>query len=146
MRPYVWITACFLLIQSGLYGSDIQADTIYQYRDRDGKIVFTDNPPPGVNAQLHQKTRSVTINELQALEKDKAKTAENDAKQASREDKIQAARQEYEQAQKDMESYHLKKNQAADPYIWWQWNNRIEEQNKLIEDKRKKLQEAESGP
>jgi hypothetical protein len=140
------MTVFLISICGAFVCGSLQAETIYKYRDQDGRVVFTDSPPPGVSVRPYQKIRNSTAPEKKPLEKDKGLSPESDQKRNEREAKIQAARQEYEQAQKDLENYNLKKNQSGDPYTWWQWNNRIEEQNKAIEERRKNLETMERTP
>jgi hypothetical protein len=125
----------------------LQADTIYKFIDKDGSVVYTDNPPPGVKAEPRQVPRALTAGEMQALDKQKTLSAEAEAKQKAREESIQAARADYEKAQEDLQRYQFNKNQSfGDFTAGSQWEKRIEEQRVVIEQKRKQLESLEQTP
>ena len=50
LRTFMIKVACMVLIPSVSFFSQLQAGMIYEYVDKDGSVVLTDNPPPGVKA------------------------------------------------------------------------------------------------
>jgi len=128
----------------------LQAGTIYEYVDRDGSVVLTDSPPPGVKAKPVQTYRDMTEADKQELEKAKSsqmlKYREADVKRKEKADKLRVAREEYEQAVKNEQQYRANKNQASGYAQQRHWIHMLEEQNKELEEKKKKIQELESEP
>jgi hypothetical protein len=49
---------------------DAQGGTLYQYIDKDGSVVLTDNPPPGVKAKPMESSPDMTGNQKSDQEKD----------------------------------------------------------------------------
>lgn len=149
LRTFVTVVFC-VIITCFSFSGHVQAGTIYEYIDKDGSSVLTDSPPPGVKARPLQTFRDMTDADKQALEKEKSeemqKYRQSDITRKEKEEKIRAAREEYEQAIKNEERYKSNKNQSRGFAQQKHWNNMIEEQNKEIEEKRKKLQELESAP
>jgi len=146
MKKIGVVIAGLLMIHFSPFCDRPAAETIYKYTDKDGSVVFTDNPPPGVDAKPRRAPRHVTQTEKQKLEKQKAQSMETESKMNEKAGKIRAASEEYEQAKRDLENYNLNKNQSGDPYLWWQWNKRIEEQSKEVEARRQKLEAIERAP
>jgi len=133
-----------------IFSGGLQAGAIYKYVDKDGNVVFTDTPPPKTKAKLIQTFPDLTESEKQELDKEKSSQMQNsreaDGKRREKEGKIQAAREEYERALKDGDKYRANKNQASGFAQQKRWRDMIAEQNKEIEEKKKKLQELESTP
>jgi hypothetical protein len=148
-RAFITIITC-VMITSIFSSGDMRAGTIYEYVDRDGSIILTDSPPPGVNARPLQTYQDMTESEKENLEKEKTsemqKYRESGTKRKEKEEKIRAARTEYEQAIKEEERYRSNKNQARGYAQQQHWIKMLEEQSKEIEEKKKKLQELESAP
>jgi len=149
LRTMITSVSCILLASIVLSG-DMQAGTIYEYVDKDGSVILTDSPPPETKARPVQSYRDMTEAEKQEIEKEKTssmqKYQESTAKRNEKEEKIRAARAEYEQALKDEQRYRANKNQASGFAQQRHWIKMLEEQSKVIEEKKKKLQELESEP
>ncbi|MDQ5988041.1 MAG: hypothetical protein CSYNP_03794 [Syntrophus sp. SKADARSKE-3] len=125
----------------------LQAGTIYKYIDKDGSVVYTDNPPPGIKAQPQKVPRALSASEMQALDKQKTLSTEADAKQKARAESIQAAKADYEKAQEELQRYQFNKNQSIGDFTAAsQWEKRVEEQRTVIEQKRKLLESLEQAP
>jgi hypothetical protein len=148
LKTFIMTISCMVIVS--VYASGVQAGTIYEYVDRDGSVILTDSPPPGVKARPVQKFLDISDAEKQEMDKEKSlqtqKFRESDVKRREKEGKIRAARAEYEQALKDEQRYRANKNQARGYAQQRHWINMIEEQGKEIEEKKKKLTEIESEP
>ncbi len=59
LRTFMIKVACMVLISSVSFFSQLQAGMIYEYVDKDGSVVITDNPPPGVKAIPVQKSEDL---------------------------------------------------------------------------------------
>jgi hypothetical protein len=133
-----------------LFSRDIQAGTLYECIDKDGSVILTDSPPPGCKVKVAEQYRDMTEAEKQELKKAQASTMEkfqdSQAKRKEKEESLRAARAEYEQALKDEQRYRSNKNQASGYAQQRHWIKMMEEQSKVIAEKKKKLQELESEP
>jgi hypothetical protein len=150
LRTFIAMLACMMLVIFVSLAGSPQAGTFYRYIDKDGTEVLTDSPPPGVKAKPVHTFRDMTEAEKQELEKEKTSQMKNfreeTVKRTEKEEKVRAARQEYEQAKKTEDSYRANKNQAHGFAQQKHWINMIEEQGKVVEEKKRKLQEVESEP
>jgi hypothetical protein len=148
MRVSATAVYCIMIIISFCISGNAWAGTIYDYVDRDGSVVFTDSPPPGVNARPIQSFKKLTEEENRALEKERSSRMESfresEEKRKEKEEKIRAARAEYEQALQEEQRFRSNKNQARGYAQQRYWIKMMEEQSKEIEEKKKKLQEIES--
>ena len=59
LRKFMIKVACIVLIPSVSLFSQLQAGMIYEYVDKDGSVVLTDNPPPGVKAIPRQTSQDL---------------------------------------------------------------------------------------
>jgi len=59
LRTFMVKVACMVLIPSVSFFSQVQAGTIYEYVDKDGSVILTDNPPPGVKAVPRQTSQDL---------------------------------------------------------------------------------------
>jgi hypothetical protein len=129
---------------------DAQGGTLYQYIDKDGSVVLTDNPPPGVKAKPMESLPDMTGNQKSDQEKEAdSKTQqyrEADAKIQEKREKIRALREEIETAQSNEEKYRSNMNQAHGFAQRSHWRKLVDEQLKEIEEKKKKIEELESQP
>lgn len=139
-----------IMIASILFSGNIKAGTLYECVDRDGSVMLTDSPPPGAKIKAVENYRDMTEAEKQAMEKERdsamQKYQESTVKRDEKEEKIRAAKAEYEQALKDEQRYRSNKNQASGYAQQRHWINMMEEQSKVIAEKKKKIQELESEP
>lgn len=144
------ISVSFMMIAAIFLSENVQAGTIYEYVDRDGSVVLTDSPPPGSKVRPVQSYRDMTEADKQEMEKEKSsnmqKYRESEGKRKEKEEKIRAAREEYEQAVRNEQQYRANKNQASGYAQQRHWIQMLEEQNKELAEKKKKLQELESEP
>ena len=129
---------------------DAQGGTLYQYIDKDGSVVLTDNPPPGVKAKPMESLPDMTGEQKLQQEKETAATLqkyrEADAKGNEKRGKIRALREELETAQSNEAKYRSNMNQAHGFSQRSHWRKMVDEQLKDIEEKKKKIEELESRP
>lgn len=136
----VWIT-----ISGEVYGG-----TIYQYIDKDGSTVITDNPPGGVLAKpvmslpdITEEQKAESVKEDDAI---KQKNQEADVKRLEKDEKIKTAREELEKAKTDADHYRSNMNQSANYSQRNHWRVMLDEQQKVIEEKQKLIDELEAQP
>jgi hypothetical protein len=148
MRPFIVVSG--FIVASVFTACMLWAGTIYEYTDKDGSVMLTDNPPPGVNAKPVQKFQDMTDAERQALQQEKAssmqKYEEADTKRQEKEEKIRIARKEYEQALENEQRYRSNRNQSGNYSQQRHWNLMLQEVAKEIAQKKKKLDKLEQEP
>ena len=129
---------------------DAQGGALYQYIDKDGSVVLTDNPPPGVKAKPMESSPDMTGNQKSDQEKEsdlkKEQYREADVKRQEKREKIRALREELETAQSNEAKYRSNMNQAQGFSQRSHWRKMVDEQLKEIEEKKKKIEELESQP
>ena len=131
---------------------EVNGGTVYRYISKDGSVAFTDNPPPGVKAELFGSFNEMSNEEKLEWEKEQdakmEKYREEEARRLSREQETGPAREEYERAKSTLEQYRVNLNRAAsDQYTrWLNWKKKIEEQEKDVAEKKKILDALESKP
>lgn len=129
---------------------EAQGGTLYEYIDKDGTVVITDSPPPGVNVKTLDSLPKITEEQKAASEKEGSEQLQRyrqaDAKRKEKEENIKAVREELEKAKRDEESYRANMNQASGYAQRHHWRTLVDEQLKLIEEKQKKLDDLESRP
>jgi hypothetical protein len=90
----------------------------------------------------------MTEEQKAALEKEKnerlQKYREADAKKNERDENIRVLREELEKAKRDEQNYRMNMNQASGYAQRHHWRTLVDEQLKLIEEKKKKLDDLES--
>jgi hypothetical protein len=140
LLSFVWIVAA----------GEAQGQTLYEYIDKDGTVIITDSPPPGVNVKKSQSLPNMTEAQKAASEKEGneklQRYREADAKRKEREENIRAIREELEKAKRDEENYRVNMNQASGFAQRSHWRKLVDEQIKLIDEKKKKLDDLESRP
>ena len=136
----LWITVC----------GEAQAGTLYEYTDKDGAVVITDKPPPGVKAIPKASYPTVTEEQKSALEKEKAKQVKQYQKveeaQNDKQKKIRAAKAALKKAISDEDHYRSNMNQSANFSQRHHWRLLVDEQEKVIAEKRKEIKALESNP
>lgn len=129
---------------------DITAGTIYKYVDKDGLIIYTDNPPSGVKAIPKESFRDMTESEKETLANELTSAMEKhrqaDKTRRETEEKIRMAREEYKQAMFKEEKFRSNMNQASGFIQRQRWRKELEEQKKEVQEKKKKLEEIETSP
>lgn len=129
---------------------EAQGQGLYEYIDKDGTVIITDSPPPGANAKKLQSLPDMTEEQKAALEKESnerlQRYREVDEKRKEREGTIKAVREELEKAKRDEENYRMNMNQSSGYAQRHHWRTLVDEQLKLIEEKKKKLDDLESRP
>ncbi|HYA15413.1 MAG TPA: DUF4124 domain-containing protein [Syntrophales bacterium] len=143
--PLILVLSVWIAFSGEVYGG-----TIYQYIDKDGSTVITDNPPEGVSAKPLISQPDVTIEQQAESEKVdeaiKQKNEEADAKRQEKEGKIKTAREELEKAKSDADQYRSNMNQSANYSQRRHWRTMLDEQQKVIEEKQKLIDELEERP
>jgi hypothetical protein len=132
---------------------ELQGQTLYRYIDKDGSSVLTDNPPPGVKAKridsLPESTESIKEDVSdQGKETDvKAeKPKEAEAKKKDKRGEIESLREEIAKSESTAQQYRSNMNQSHGFAQRRYWRNLLDEQEKDIEEKKKKLEELENSP
>lgn len=129
---------------------EAQGQALYEYIDRDGTVVITDSPPPGAKIKKMESLPQVTEEQKAAAEKESSERLqryrEADAQRKDREESIRVTREELEKAKRDEEIYRVNMNQASGYAQRHHWRTLVDEQLKLIEEKKKKLEDLESRP
>jgi len=142
---FILVMAAWIAISGEAYGG-----TLYQYIDKDGSTVITDTPPEGVKAKPLMTLPDITEEQKAESEKEREtkiqKYREADVKSQEKEEKIRAAREELDKAKSDEQLYRSNMNQSANYSQRFHWRTLVDEQEKLIADLQKKLDDLESGP
>ena len=129
---------------------EVQGQTLYQYIDKDGTSVLTDNPPPGVKAKRMESLPDVTVERKSDQEKEtdiKVQTSsETDVQRKETGGNIEDLRAELEKAESNAVRYRSNMNQAHGFAQRSHWRKLLDEQEKDIEENKKKLEELESSP
>jgi hypothetical protein len=137
---FIWIAAA----------GEAQGQALYEYIDKDGTVIITDSPPPGANVKKLQSLPDMTEEQKAASEKESneklQRYREVDEKRKEKEGNIRAVREELEKARRDEENYRMNMNQASGYAQRRHWRTLVDEQLKLIEEKKKKLDDLESRP
>jgi len=148
LRPAVsliLVLSVWIAISGEVYGG-----TIYQYIDKDGSTVITDNPPEGVLAQPVMSLPDMTEEQKAVSEKEddatRQKNQEVDARRLEKDGKIKTAREELEKAKTDADHYRSNMNQSANYSQRHHWRVMLDEQQKVIEEKQKLIDELEAQP
>ena len=140
LLSFMWIAAA----------GEAQGQALYEYIDKDGTVIITDSPPPGVKIKKLQSLPKMTEEQKAASEKEGneklQKYREADEKRKEREENIRAVREELEKAKRDEENYRMNMNQASGYAQRRHWRTLVDEQLKLIDEKKKKLEDLESRP
>jgi len=126
-----------------------EGGTLYKYTDKDGAIILTDNPPPGVKAKEYLSSDDIQTETSAAPaidEGEKRKSIqEADAKKQDKRKKIEALREELDKAVREEAAYRRNMNQASGYSQRRYWRLLVDEQLKLIEEKKKLIEELESS-
>jgi hypothetical protein len=148
--PRLLLMVSLLLILVWIAAGEAQGQTLYEYIDKDGTVIITDSPPPGVNFKKVQSLPAMTEEQKAAAEKEDnerlQKYRETAAKRNEKEENIGVLREELEKAKRDEENYRMNMNQASGFAQRHHWRTLVDEQLKLIEEKKKKLDDLESRP
>jgi hypothetical protein len=141
----ILVLSAWIAISGEVYGGKI-----YQYIDKDGSTVITDNPPEGVSAQPVMSLPDMTEEQKAVSEKEedatRQKNQEADVKRLEKDGKIKTAREELEKAKTDADHYRSNMNQSANYSQRHHWRVMLDEQQKMIEEKQKLIDELEAQP
>ncbi len=132
------------------YGQ-LSEGAMYKYVDEDGTVVITDNPPPDFKVEPDELPSSLAEEQKLLLEKEKQLEKKINLKHADaymkeREDRISKARSELNKALADEESYRFNMQQTTNLSERVRWRELFDKQQKIIKEKREKLNEIESQP
>jgi hypothetical protein len=124
---------------------------MYKYVDEDGTVVITDNPPPDFKVEPDELPSSLSEEEKLHLEKEKQLEKKINQKHADvytkeKQDRITKARNELNKAVVDEESYRFNMQQTTNLSERVRWRELLDKQQKIIKEKREKLNEIESQP
>ncbi len=152
-RLRVLITAVSLIVLMAAWiaiSEEAYGGTLYQYIDKDGSTVITDNPPEGVQAKPLMSLPDITEEQKAESEKEDdakmQKDREADAKRLEKDEKIKTAREELERAKNDADLYRSNMNQSANYSQRHHWRVMLDEQQKVMEEKQKLIDELEAQP
>lgn len=128
---------------------DVYSDTLYKYLDKDGSIIVTDNPPPGVKVEEYRTsdtmpTETKPMPEVEPGVKPQP-VQDADAKRQDKRRKIESLRQELDKAISEEASHRRNMNQSSGYAQRRYWRTLVDEKLKEIEDKKKQIEELESG-
>jgi hypothetical protein len=128
---------------------DAHGGTLYKYTDKDGSIILTDNPPPGVKAKKYIVSDDMPTEPKAAPEIEPGvkiqSTQEAEAKKEDKQQKIKSLREELDKAVRDEAAYRRNMNQAQGYSQRRHWRQLVDEQLNLIEEKKKQIEELESS-
>jgi hypothetical protein len=148
LMPVASLTLLIFIWIAG--GGEAQGQTLYEYMDKDGTVIVTDSPPPGVNVKKSQLLPNMPEEQKPASEKESSEKLqryrEADAKRKERAENIRVAREELEKAKRDEANYRANMNQASGYAQRNHWRKLVDEQLTLIDEKKKKLDDLESRP
>ncbi len=123
--------------------------TLYKYTDKDGSVIITDNPPPGVKAKGYIVSDDMPTEPKAAPEIEPGvkiqPTQEAEAKKEDKQQKIKSLREELDKAIRDEAAYRRNMNQASGFSQRRHWRLLVDEQLNLIEEKKKQIEELESS-
>jgi hypothetical protein len=126
-----------------------QGGTLYKYTDKDGAVILTDNPPPGVKAKEYLSSDDITTEIKAAPEIEPgAKTQsiqEAEAKKQDKREKIETLREELDKAVSEEASHRRNMNQAHGYAQRNYWRKLVDEKLHEIEEKKKQIEELESS-
>ncbi len=134
---------------------DAGGTTLYEYMDKDGSVILTDNPPPGVKAKPFKYEEMPGEKKLEREQKPeqennadvKPKTQpETELTPQEKKAKIGILREELEKAISDEAAYRKNMNQARGYSQRSHWRKAVDDQLKLIEEKKKQIEELERSP
>ncbi len=132
---------------------ELQGQTLYRYIDKDGTSVLTDNPPPGVKAkridslpESTESTKEAVSDQGKETDIKAEKPKETDVKKKDKRGEIEALREEIAKAESNAQRFRSNMNQSPGFAQKRYWRNLLDDQEKDIEEKKKKLEELESSP
>ena len=124
LLSFIWIAAA----------GEAQGQTLYRYIDKDGTVIITDSPPPGVNVKTLDSLPKMTEEQKAALEKEgnekSQRYRETETKRNEKEENIKAIKEELEKAKRDEENYRANMNQASGYAQRHHWRTLVDEQLK----------------
>lgn len=135
---FVWIVA----------PEEGRGQMLYKYIDEEGTFVITDNPPPEFTLVPDTPPDVMEAKKLEAeKEKENIQTLrEAQEIRVGKEEKIRAARDDWEKARSYEENYRLNMQQTTDYNQRLYWRGMLDKQQKVVEEKKKKLDEIMSLP
>jgi len=126
---------------------DAHGGALYKYTDKDGSIILTDNPPPGVEAKKYISSDDIPTETKAAPEIEPGvKTQsiqDSEAKKQDKRQKIQTLREEVDKAVSEEAAHRRNMNQAHGYVQRNYWRKLLDEKLKEIEEKRKQIEELE---
>jgi hypothetical protein len=143
------VSLILMMIVWMTFPGDAQGGTLYKYIDKDGSLILTDNPPPGVEAKEFESSEEVTHEKKVEPAKDASaqKQADQEAgtKRQEIQVKIQTLREELDQAVSEEAAHRRNMNQAHGYVQRNYWRKLVDEKLKEIEEKKKQIEELESS-
>jgi hypothetical protein len=144
MMPLILTMITWMAVPGDAYGAEL-----YKYTDKDGSVVITDSPPPGVEVKEYLSSDDIPI-ETKTLPdvEPGVKTQpvqDADAKRQEKRKKIETLRQEVDKAVSDEAAYRRNMNQSSGYAQRNYWRKLVDAKLKEIEEKKKEIEELESS-
>jgi hypothetical protein len=144
MMPLILMMITWMAVPGDAYGA-----ALYKYTDKDGSVVITDSPPPGVEATEYIASDDIPT-ETKALPdvEPGVKTQpvqDAEAKKQDKRKKIETLRQEVDKAVSEEAAHRRNMNQSSGYAQRNYWRKLVDEKLKEIEEKKKEIEELESS-
>lgn len=144
MMPLILMMITWMAVPGDAYGA-----ALYKYTDKDGSIILTDTPPPGVEAKEYLSyddfpTETKAAQEIEPGAKTQS-VQEAEAKSQEKRAKIQALRQELDKAVIEEAAHRRNMNQSSGYAQRNYWRKLVDEKLNEIEEKKKQIEELESS-
>lgn len=144
MMPLIFIMTTWMVVPGDAHGA-----VLYKYTDKDGSVVITDSPPPGVEAQEYLSSDDIPIETKAAPDVEPGvKTQPVQDAEAKKQDKwrkIETLRQELDKAVSEEAAHRRNMNQSSGYAQRNYWRKLVDEKLKEIEEKKKEIEELESS-
>jgi hypothetical protein len=130
---------------------EVQGGPLYRCIDKDGDVIITDKPLPefksipGHPAEMTEEQRELMDKQEKEIEMDVYKEVIGGAKK-DKDSGLSAARGELARAKEELENYRIQIEQTKDLDKRVYWREMYDKQQKVVEEKERRVQELESGP
>ncbi|MEN6321310.1 MAG: hypothetical protein ABFD82_21525 [Syntrophaceae bacterium] len=128
---------------------DVRGGPLYRCIDKDGDVIITDHPLPefktipGHPAEMTEEQRELLEKQEKEIEMDVYKQVIDGAKK-DKQARLNDAREELARAKEDQENYRMHIEQTTDLDKRVYWREMYDKQQKVVEEKQRRLQELES--
>jgi hypothetical protein len=144
MMPVILMMITWMAVPGDAYGA-----ALYKYTDKDGSIILTDNPPPGVEAKEYLSSDDIPIETKAAPDVEPGVKTQSipdaEAKKQDKRSKIETLRQEVDKAVSEEAAHRRNMNQSSGYAQRNYWRKLVDEKLKEIEEKKKQIEDLESS-